>query len=222
EASRSPRRHPARETGHPQDRSRRQSRGARGRLDRAGRRLRARPRLPARADQPLPRLRRPRRPHPRLPPARHHDRPLLRVPRHRRNRLGDPHMTALPEPPAAPAAGQATSPLTDAVLRAAGRDAIHQASYRDDSPPPVRAPAPPGPQPGRPPMSAKAGAASVRVLSASVLTATGGGAATAVLWAPGHANPAVVACVFGAPTALVLALGRLARKARPEPEVHQH
>lgn len=132
-------------------------------------------------------------------------------------------MTTLPEPtPTAPAAGQATSPLTDAVLQAAVRDAIHQASYRDDSPLPVVGSAPPVPQPGRPPMSSQAVDDSVRMLSASVLIATGGGAATAVLWASGYANPAVVACVFGAPTALVLALGRLARKARPEPEVHQH
>ncbi|WP_432053713.1 hypothetical protein [Streptomyces sp. bgisy022] len=131
-------------------------------------------------------------------------------------------MTVLPEPPAAPVAGQAADPLTDSVIQAAVRDVIQQTSYRDDSPLPAVGTAPPVPQPGRPPMSSKAVDDSVRMLSASVLVATGGGAATAVLWASGYANPAVVACVFGAPTALVLALGRLARKARPEPEVHQH
>lgn len=131
-------------------------------------------------------------------------------------------MTTLPEPPAAPAAGQATSPLTDSVIEAAVRDAIHQASYRDDSPLPVVGSAPPVPQPGRPPMSAKAVDDTARMIGASVVIATTGGSTTAILWASGYANPAVVAIVFGAPTALILAIARLAKRARPEPEVHQH
>src|SRR5690606_26121721 len=105
---------------------------------------------------------------------------------------------------------------------AAVRDAIHQASYRDDSPLPVVGSAPPVPQPGRPPMSAKAVDDTARMIGASVVIATTGGSTTAILWASGYANPAVVAIVFGAPTALVLAIARLAKRARPEPEVHQH
>lgn len=38
-------------------------------------------------------------------------------------------MTHLPEPPAAPAAGQATSELTDSVMQAAVRDFLHQTRY---------------------------------------------------------------------------------------------
>jgi hypothetical protein len=71
-------------------------------------------------------------------------------------------------------------------------------------------------------MSAKAVDDTARMIGASVVIATTGGATTAVLWASGYANPAVVACVFGAPTALVLAISRLLRSAKPEPEVHQH
>jgi hypothetical protein len=97
-------------------------------------------------------------------------------------------------------------------------------SYRDQTPLPKIGTAPPVPQPGRPPMSSKAVDDSVRMLSASVLIATGGGATTAILWASGYANPAVIAVVFGAPTALVLALGRLAKRAKQAApaETHNH
>lgn len=96
-------------------------------------------------------------------------------------------------------------------------------SYRDPAPLPPVGPTPPVPQPGRPPMSSKAVDDTARMLGASVLIASSGGAATAVLWASGYANPAVVACVFGAPTALVLALGRLAKRAKAVlPEEHHH
>lgn len=133
-------------------------------------------------------------------------------------------MTALPDPkPTAPAAGQAANPLTDAVIRAAVNDALQKTFHRDDSPLPAHGPTPPVPQPGRPPMSSKAVDDSVRMLSASVVIAVSGGSATAVLWASGYANPAVVALVFGAPTALVLALGRLAKRAKAVlPDEHHH
>jgi fatty acid desaturase len=125
-------------------------------------------------------------------------------------------MSVLPEPtPTAPAAGQATNPLSDAVISAAVDNAIHESRRRSTSPPPA--------QSARPPMSSKAVDDSVRMLSASVLIATGGGATTAILWASGYANPAVVALVFGAPTALTLALGRLAKRARGVlPDEHHH
>ncbi|MEU9323215.1 hypothetical protein AB0D91_05285 [Streptomyces canus] len=123
-------------------------------------------------------------------------------------------MTVLPEPPAT-TTGQATNPLTDSVIRAAVDNAIHEARRTGTAPPVVH--------PERPAMSAKAVDDSVRMLSASVLIATGGGATTAILWASGMANPTVVALVFGAPTALVLALGRLARRAKDVlPDEHHH
>src|SRR5690606_21678315 len=100
--------------------------------------------------------------------------------------------------------------------------AYQPTSYRDTSPIPAIGDAPPVPQPGRPPMSAKAVDDTARMIGASVVIATTGGATTAVLWASGYANPAVVACVFGAPTALVLAISRLLRSAKPDPEGHQH
>ena len=46
-------------------------------------------------------------------------------------------MTALPEPPAAPAAGQAANPLTDSVISAAVNDALHKTFHRDDTPVPL-------------------------------------------------------------------------------------
>ena len=96
-------------------------------------------------------------------------------------------------------------------------------SYRDPAPLPPVGTTPPVTQPGRPPMSSKAVDDTARMLGASVLIASSGGAATAILWASGYANPAVVAAVFGAPTALVLALGRLAKRARNVlPEEHHH
>lgn len=132
-------------------------------------------------------------------------------------------MTVLPEPPAAPAAGQATNPLTDAVIAAAVDNAIEKAKLQGTTPMAVIGTSPPVPQAGRPPMSAKAVDDTARMLGASVLIAVSGGSTTAVLWASGYANPAVIACVFGAPTALVLALGRLAKRAKGVlPEEHHH
>ncbi|MDQ0809846.1 hypothetical protein QFZ63_001560 [Streptomyces sp. B3I7] len=118
------------------------------------------------------------------------------------------------------------TPLSEEVAASEAQRLIAAAyrptSYRDTTPVPTVGSAPPVAQPGRPPMSAKAVDDSARMLTASVLVATSGGAATAILWASGHANPAVVGLVFGAPTALVLALGRLAKRVRPEPDVHHH
>lgn len=114
--------------------------------------------------------------------------------------------------------------LTDAEAEAQARRIIADfaTAYRDHTPVPSYGDAPPVPQPGRPPMSSKAVDDTARMLGASVLTATLGGSGTALLWASGHADPVIIALVFGAPAALALALGRLLRSARPEPEVHQH
>ncbi|MEG8275755.1 hypothetical protein [Streptomyces sp. AHA2] len=135
-------------------------------------------------------------------------------------------MYPLPDPQQSTAekAGQAAGgSLTDAVIKAAVRDTIRQTSYRDETPIPQYGTTPPVPQPGRPPMSAKAVDDTARMLGASVLIATSGGATTAVLWASGYANPAVVALVFGAPTALALAIGRVMKRAKDTtPDVHHH
>jgi hypothetical protein len=73
-------------------------------------------------------------------------------------------------------------------------------------------------------MSSKAVDDTARMIGASVLVTTLGGSGTALLWASGHANPTVVAIVFGAPTALALAIGRVlkrAKEAAPD-EIHNH
>lgn len=99
-------------------------------------------------------------------------------------------------------------------------------SYRDETPCPAIGTTPPVAQPGRPPMSQKATDASALMLTGSVLTAALGGSATAVLWASGHADPAVVGCIVAAPAALaipIIALGRLVKRAKEAaPPVHHH
>lgn len=134
-------------------------------------------------------------------------------------------MTVLPEPPAAPAAGQTHLDDQAAKLLAAVEEAMRTpTSYRDDSPVPAIGTAPPVEQPGRPAMSGKAVDDTARMLGASVLIAVTGGSGTALLWASGYANPTVVALVFGAPTALALAIGCVMKRAREAvpPEIHNH
>jgi hypothetical protein len=115
--------------------------------------------------------------------------------------------------------------MTDAEAEMKARQIIADfaTSYRDHSPTPTIGAAPPVPQPGRPPMSQRAVDLNTTILTSSVLTAVVGGSATSILWASGHADPTVVAIVFGAPTALVLALGRLVKRAKGVlPEEHHH
>ena len=134
-------------------------------------------------------------------------------------------MTVLPEPtPTAPAAGQATSsPLTDAVIRAAVDNAIHEARRHDTSPRAVIGAAPPVPQPGRPPMSQGATDASVLMLAGGAATSMVGLTAAVVMYVSQYADPVVCAVVFGAPTTLVIALSRLARRAKGVlPDEHHH
>jgi hypothetical protein len=137
-------------------------------------------------------------------------------------------MTVLPEPtPTAPAAGQATP--TDA-----DRDRIRRLFAAVDeidaeTPTAVRVedPAipswkdgarigdtPPVAQPGRAPMSQKAVDDTARMIGASVLVATTTGGTATIMYVSQFANPVVCGIVFGAPTALVLALGRLVKKAK--------
>ncbi|MFD7616588.1 hypothetical protein [Streptomyces sp. NPDC059802] len=98
--------------------------------------------------------------------------------------------------------------------------------YRDDTPLPVVGTAAPVPQPGRPPMSQRATDASALMLSGGVATALVGGTAALVMVASGSADPVVCAIVVGAPTALVLALGRLVGRVKATveaaPPTHHH
>lgn len=110
----------------------------------------------------------------------------------------------------------------DAIIRRALRDEPTPTSFRDDSPLPVVGSTPPVAQPGRPPMSQAATDASGLMLAAGVGSLGVGGAVSLVLFASGYADPVVVALLGGAPVALVVALARLAKRARPEPEHHHH
>ena len=138
-------------------------------------------------------------------------------------------MNRLPEPPAAPAAGQAHPNTTiqqqaDQMMAALNQIAAHQPTrFRDDSPVPAVGTAPPVPQPGRPPMSQGATDASVLMLSGGVATVLVGGAASLVMVASGHADPVVCAIVLGAPTTLALAISRVLRRAKNTlPTEHHH
>lgn len=130
----------------------------------------------------------------------------------------------LPEKPLEPAVGQRPDALADAKAEAEAYRIIGDfaTSYRDDRRTPAFGDAPPVAQPGRAPMSTKAADDTARMLGASVLVIAVGVATTIVLLASHYANPKVVALVVGAPVALALAISRLLRRARPEPEVHHH
>jgi hypothetical protein len=93
---------------------------------------------------------------------------------------------------------------------------------------------PPVPQPGRAAMSQRAVDLNTTILSSSVLVAVIGGAASAFMWASGHADPTVIkwicVCAVAVPAALaipVLALKGLMKSAKEvvqaaPPEIHQH
>ncbi|MEV5598907.1 hypothetical protein [Streptomyces sp. NPDC052496] len=100
-------------------------------------------------------------------------------------------------------------------------------SYRDPSPVPAVGTAPPVPQPGRPPMSQRATDLSGLMLSGSVAVVSLGGSASLLLWTAGQAGPAVVSLVIGGPTAFLLALCRVFKRAKEAtaaapPEIHNH
>ncbi|MEU4925124.1 hypothetical protein AB0G54_01150 [Streptomyces yokosukanensis] len=101
-------------------------------------------------------------------------------------------------------------------------DAYRPTAYRDTSPVPAHGSTPPVAQPGRPPMSQGATDASVLMLSGAAATSMVGGTAAVLMYVSQFADPVVCGLVFGAPTALVLALARLAKRARPAPDIHQH
>lgn len=138
----------------------------------------------------------------------------------------------LPEPYQQQAqAGQpAPGPTTDQARQLI--DAVNDAlaarptAYRDDTPVPVVGSTPAVSQPGRPPMSQKATDASALMLSFGVASLPVGAAITGVLWASGGADPIVVACLCAAPAGLILALSRLAGRAKgvveAAPPMHHH
>ncbi|MEV3875287.1 hypothetical protein [Streptomyces sp. NPDC049906] len=101
-------------------------------------------------------------------------------------------------------------------------DAYRPAAYRDTSPVPAHGDTPPVVQPGRPPMSQAATDTSVLMLTGATATAMVGGTTALVMYASQFADPVVCGLVFGAPTTLVLALARLTKHTRPEPEIHHH
>ncbi|MDX3232872.1 hypothetical protein [Streptomyces sp. ME19-01-6] len=102
-------------------------------------------------------------------------------------------------------------------------------SYRDSSPIPAIGPTPPVAQPGRPPMSEAATNISGVMIASSVPILALGGAATALLWASGHADPTVVGLICATPVGLavpIFALSRLVKRAKQTveaaPPVHHH
>lgn len=95
-------------------------------------------------------------------------------------------------------------------------------AYRDTTPVPAHGHTPPVAQPGRAPMSQGATDASVLMLAGGTTTAMVGGTAAVLMYVSQFADPIVCALVFGAPTALVLALTRLTTRAKPAPDIHHH
>jgi hypothetical protein len=130
-------------------------------------------------------------------------------------------MTTLPEPtPTAPAAGQTTNPLTDAVFQAAVDNFIHESRRESTSPPPA--------QRETPAMSARTTEITRAVMYCSLATVPPGLITVAVMVASEHADPTVIGMICAAPAAVavpVLALARLLRRAKdamPEQHVHHY
>ncbi|MGW1286129.1 hypothetical protein ACWD4N_21080 [Streptomyces sp. NPDC002586] len=134
-------------------------------------------------------------------------------------------------PETTPEALQSGVRMSDDVAAAEARRIIADAyrpapetptTYRDNAPVPAYGSTPPVAQPGRPPMSQGATDASVLMLSGAAATSMTGLTAAVLMYVSQSANPVVCAIVFGAPTAFVLALAKLVKRAQPAPDVHQH
>ncbi|KKD04311.1 hypothetical protein [Streptomyces sp. WM6386] len=130
------------------------------------------------------------------------------------------HPDTTPQPASTGAGLSAVQAETEA--RRIIADAYRPTAYRDETPVPAHGDAPPVVQPGRPPMSQGATDASVLMLAGGTATAMVGGTAAVLMYVSQFADPLVCGLVFGAPTALVLALARLAARAKPAPDVHHH
>ncbi|MFF7332725.1 hypothetical protein [Streptomyces sp. NPDC008150] len=132
----------------------------------------------------------------------------------------EPTTPIRPERPMTPADADAEARR---IIADAYRPAPEQATaYRDDTPAPEFGSAPPVMQPGRPPMSQGATDASVLMLAGGTATTMVGGTSAVLMYVSQYADPIVCGLVFGAPIALVLALARLARHAKPDPDVNHH
>ncbi|UUU32040.1 hypothetical protein JIX56_20185 [Streptomyces sp. CA-210063] len=129
-------------------------------------------------------------------------------------------------PETTPGTTQSDAVMSDAEAAAEARriiaDAYRPTAYRDDTPVSARGDTPPVAQPGRPPMSQGATDASVVMLAGATATTMVGGTAAVLMYVSQYADPLVCGLVFGAPTALVLALARLLKGAKPAPDVHHH
>jgi hypothetical protein len=105
-------------------------------------------------------------------------------------------------------------------------EAYTPTSYRNDSLPATSTigTAPPVPQPGRPPMSQGATDASVLMIAGAGSVSMVSLSAGVLMYLSQYADPIVCGIVFGAPTAVVLALAWLAKKAKGviPPEIHNH
>ncbi len=136
-------------------------------------------------------------------------------------------MTVLPEPPAAPAAGQAHIDDNARKLLAAVEEAMQApTSYRDDSPIPRYGNTPPVAQPGTPAMSQRTTEVTRAVMYCSLATVPPGLITVAVMVASEHANPTVIGMICSAPSAIavpILAIARLIRRAgeAAPTEIHQ-
>ncbi|MER8003038.1 hypothetical protein [Streptomyces sp. NPDC095613] len=133
--------------------------------------------------------------------------------------------------PYAPAAGQQPPSTTardqaNQLINAVNEAMETPTAYRDTQPLPIVGTSPPVTQPGRLPMSQRATDTSALMLSAGAASLPIGAAATGILWASGHANLAVIACICAAPPAVVLALSRLLKSTKETleaaPPVHHH
>jgi hypothetical protein len=112
--------------------------------------------------------------------------------------------------------------LYDAVNEVLARQPT---AYRDNTPVPRYGPTPPVPQPGTPPMSQKATDISRAAIYFGLATVPPGLVATAILVASHYADPIVIGMICAAPAALavpVLAIAKLIRNAKPDPEQHTH
>ncbi|MGW0763740.1 hypothetical protein ACWD1Y_46070 [Streptomyces sp. NPDC002814] len=129
-------------------------------------------------------------------------------------------------PETTPSASLPDAGMTEAEAAAEARriitDAYRPTAYRDDSPVPAYGATPPVAQPGRPPMSQGATDASVLMLAGGATVSMIGLTTSVLMYVSQFADPVVCAIVFGAPTALVLALARFAKRAKPAPAIHQH
>ncbi|MFB9464461.1 hypothetical protein [Streptomyces cinereospinus] len=134
-----------------------------------------------------------------------------------------------PDRPAGRALSEAEAEAEAARLIAEGysTNAPVATSYKDVTPVPAVGTAPPEPQPGRAAMSQRATDTSVLMLAASGSVSMVSVSAGVLMYLSQYADPVVCGIVLGAPTAVVLALCRLARRAKEAvqaapPVIHHH